>query len=243
MNLSCETCRIRTKRILWVLSPYHIAYVCISAFTGRVERRSPVGGGVRRWPVTPTSPHTGRRDSPLSCRSCRPTGRVSSQGVQHRQIGWSYWVMLCGLGFRLYITVQRAQSTEHDLSGSKFTNLLWLSTVGLFLANPFWIWISMWHAKRNYCFQTIYSIWWSFKPVIECGREETGRCDFISIYDQNCSKCRALERSIVSIPVVIAKELYQHGTCQNREDMTDWYELIEIMAGVQALNRIIMKLF
>lgn len=120
MNLSCVTYSFAKDCLAFieqrVLSPQHIAYVCISAFAGRVEWISPVGGGVRRWLVAPTSPHTappGRRDSPLSSRSCRPTGRVSSQRVQHHQIGWSYWVMLCGLSFRLYNLLYSTKSWEH----------------------------------------------------------------------------------------------------------------------------------
>lgn len=60
-----------------VLSPQHIAYVCISAFAGRVEWMSSVGGGVGRSPVSLTSPHTappGRRDSPLSSMELQAYG-------------------------------------------------------------------------------------------------------------------------------------------------------------------------
>lgn len=56
--------------------------------------------------------------------------------------------MLCGLGFRLYIRVHRAKNTDHDLSGSTFTNLPWLrslrdlvksfSNLYMWLANSFW---------------------------------------------------------------------------------------------------------
>lgn len=146
MNLRCVTYSLRIESLRktgWLyqikenpMSVISSAYcICLHLCKDEEEWMSPVGGGVRRWLVAPTSPHTTppeRRDSPLSSSICRPTGRVSSQRVQHHHIGWSYWVMLCGLSIRLYIRIQRAQNTEHDLSGSRFTNSLLLVSLAWF---------------------------------------------------------------------------------------------------------------